>query len=40
MELLPVGRVERKEIGTGRPGPVTKQLASAYRDLVIRETGQ
>jgi len=40
MELLPVGRVERKEIGTGQPGPVTKQLASAYRALVIRETGQ
>jgi branched-chain amino acid aminotransferase len=40
LELLPVGRVERKEIGDGLPGPVTKQLASAYRDLVIRETGQ
>jgi branched-chain amino acid aminotransferase len=40
MELLPVGRVERKEIGDGRPGSVTKQLASAYRALVIRETGQ
>jgi branched-chain amino acid aminotransferase len=40
MELLPIGRVERKEIGTGRPGSVTKQLASAYRALVIRETGQ
>jgi len=40
LELLPVGRVERKEIGDGRPGPVTKQLASAYRALVIRETGQ
>jgi len=40
MELLPVGRVERKEIGDGLPGPVTKQLASAYRALVIRETGQ
>ena len=40
MELLPVGRVERKEIGDGRPGPVTKQLASAYRALVIREAGQ
>jgi branched-chain amino acid aminotransferase len=40
MELLPVGRVERKEIGDGRPGPVTKRLAEAYRALVIRETGQ
>ena len=40
MELLPVGRVERKEIGDGLPGTVTKQLASSYRALVIRETGQ
>jgi len=40
MELLPVSRVERKEIGTGLPGPVTKQLAEAYRALVIHETGQ
>jgi branched-chain amino acid aminotransferase len=40
MELLPVGRVERKEIGDGLPGPVTKRLAEAYRALVIRETGQ
>ena len=40
MELLPVGRVERKEIGDGRPGPVTKRLASAYRALVARETGR
>jgi len=38
MEVLPVGRVERKEIGDGLPGPVTKQLASAYRALVVRET--
>jgi branched-chain amino acid aminotransferase len=38
MELLPVGRVERKEIGDGRPGPVTKQLAAAYKALVARET--
>ncbi|MCX5649498.1 MAG: aminotransferase class IV [Planctomycetota bacterium] len=40
MELLPVGRVERKEIGDGLPGPVTKRLAEAYHALVIRETGQ
>jgi len=38
MELLPVGRVERKEIGDGLPGPVTKQLAAAYKTLVARET--
>jgi branched-chain amino acid aminotransferase len=39
MELLPVGRVERKEIGDGLPGPVTRKLASAYKALVARETG-
>jgi len=39
MELLPVGRVERKEIGDGLPGSVTKQLAEAYKALVASETG-
>jgi branched-chain amino acid aminotransferase len=39
MGLLPVGRVERKEIGDGLPGPVTKQLAEAYKALVASETG-
>ena len=38
LELLPVGRVERKEIGTGRPGPITKRLAKAYKALLARET--
>jgi len=39
MELLPVGRVERSEVGDGLPGPVTRQLAEAYKALVARETG-
>jgi len=39
MEVLPVGRVERKEIGDGLPGPVTRKLAEAYKALVARETG-
>ena len=38
MELLPVCRVERKEIGEGRPGPVWKRLAGAYKACVARET--
>jgi len=37
--VLPVGRVERKEIGDGLPGPVTRKLAEAYKALVARETG-
>jgi len=39
MEVLPVTRVEAREIGNGEPGPVTRRLAQAYRDLVARETG-
>lgn len=38
MELLPVVRVERREIGAGRPGPVWRRLAEAYREAVRRET--
>jgi branched-subunit amino acid aminotransferase/4-amino-4-deoxychorismate lyase len=38
MELLPVVRVEQREIGAGRPGPVWRRLAEAYREAVRRET--
>jgi branched-subunit amino acid aminotransferase/4-amino-4-deoxychorismate lyase len=37
--VLPVVRVEREEIGAGRPGPVTTRLREAYEALVDRETG-
>ncbi len=40
MELLPVGRVEQRPIGEGRPGPVWRRLAEAYREAVRRETGR
>jgi len=40
MELLPVAQIERKEIGDGQPGPLTRKLAEAYKALVARETGQ
>ena len=34
MEIVPVCRVERSAIGDEKVGPVTKQLADAYRKLV------
>ncbi len=37
MEVMPVCRVEKHEIGSGKPGPVTRRLADAYRDLVEKE---
>jgi branched-chain amino acid aminotransferase len=39
MEIMPVARVERHEVGAGRPGPVTQRLAGAYKELAARETG-
>jgi len=37
MQVLPVVRVERKDIGDGQPGPVTRRLLTLYRDLVQKE---
>jgi branched-chain amino acid aminotransferase len=38
MEVLPVGRIEQHEVGDGKPGPITRTLAGAYKALVARET--
>jgi len=38
MEVLPVGRIEQHEVGDGKPGPITRNLAAAYKALVARET--
>jgi branched-chain amino acid aminotransferase len=39
MEIMPLTELDGQPIGSGRPGPVTQQLAEAYRELVRRETG-
>ncbi len=36
-EILPVVEVGGRAIGEGRPGPVTSELLTAYRDLTQRE---
>lgn len=38
MEIMPVTNLKGNAIRDGRPGPVTRRLMSAYKDLVIRET--
>ncbi|NLX22767.1 MAG: hypothetical protein GXY55_14035 [Phycisphaerae bacterium] len=40
MEIMPVTRIEKKPIAGEKPGPVTRQLAEAYRDLVSAECGR
>ena len=37
MQVLPVVRVEKREIGDGKPGRRTRELLDSYRDLVRRE---
>ena len=36
-EVLPVTRIDGRLIGSGRPGPVTRRLHRAFRELVRRE---
>jgi branched-chain amino acid aminotransferase len=37
MQVVPVIRVEKHDIGEGRVGPVTREVLVAYRELVKRE---
>jgi len=39
IEVMPLTEIDRKPIGSGRPGPVTGRLMTAYRELVLSETG-
>jgi branched-chain amino acid aminotransferase len=38
LEIMPLTRLDNKPIGSGKPGPVTQQLVSSYRELVAKET--
>jgi branched-chain amino acid aminotransferase len=33
-EVVPVVRVDDRQIADGRPGPITRQLITAFRQLV------
>lgn len=35
-ELIPVVKIDGRPIGTGKPGPVTKNLIAHFRDLIVR----
>lgn len=35
IEVMPLTEVEGKPIGSGRPGPLTRRLMAAYRELVL-----
>ncbi len=37
MQVMPVSRVEKHDIADGRPGPITRRLREAFRDLVRKE---
>ena len=37
MEVMPVCRVERRPIGSEKPGPITRRLIQLYRERVVEE---
>ena len=37
MQVVPVARVENKDIGAARVGPVARQIRHAYHELVRKE---
>jgi len=38
LEIMPLTHVDGKPIGNGKPGPITGKIASAYSELVKKET--
>ena len=38
MEVMPLVAVNDRPIGSGKPGDITKQLMTAYRNLALKET--
>jgi branched-subunit amino acid aminotransferase/4-amino-4-deoxychorismate lyase len=38
IEIVPVTEVGIKQIGKGKPGPMTKRVSNAYKELVKKET--
>ena len=40
MEIMPFTEIDGKAIGSGRPGPLTRRLMTAYTELVAVETGK
>jgi branched-chain amino acid aminotransferase len=37
--IRPVVRIERHAVGTEKPGPITRRIMQAYRELLDRECG-
>ena len=40
LEITPVISIDRHQIGNGEPGPITRKLIQAYKDLVKKECGE
>jgi branched-chain amino acid aminotransferase len=39
IEIIPVCRIDRRPLRSGRPGPITAAVMAAYRELVAAELG-
>ncbi len=38
IEVMPVISIDRRTVGSGKPGTITVKLMTAYKDLVLKET--
>jgi branched-chain amino acid aminotransferase len=38
MEMVPIREVNKRQIGTGKPGPVTKKLMAAFQTVIEDRT--
>jgi branched-chain amino acid aminotransferase len=36
-EIVPVAKVDGREIGDGRPGPITKRLMARFREVTVTD---
>jgi branched-chain amino acid aminotransferase len=36
-EVAPIVRIDGRSIGSGKPGPVTRQLMAAFKTVTVRE---
>lgn len=37
MQVMPVIRIEKHDVGSGKPGPMTRRLRAAFREIVEKE---
>jgi len=40
IEVIPLIEIDGKPVGSGRPGPLTQRLMTAYKELMLQVQGE